>query len=252
VRPKTLIFPLNPAYGDGQCRRLVRIEVADGRTSAHLSDNFHEMRCLVQHDGRAVLAIEGTSIRTPTTACPAAAAVLQELVGTPLTAPGRHFYGGSRARHHCTHLYDLAVLAIRHAGRAIGTTCYDAQVPDETDAPVLLSIVCDGVLVHRWMVRDGTILEPPALTGRKLEKGFATWAVDAFPDDQLEAATILSRTWLIAIGRRFLIDRAAGQRIDANAEMIGRCYAYSPERAAEARFLPRQLREPDTLETTID
>jgi hypothetical protein len=250
VRPNTLIFPPNPAYGDGRCRRLIRIDVADGAVSAHLSDNFHELRCRVQHDGHTVLAIEGTPIRLPTTACPGAIAVLQDLVGTSLTASGKAFYGGGKAQHHCTHLYDLAVLAIRHARRGIGTTCYDAQVPDETDAPVALSITCNGVAVHRWTVRQGVILDPPDLAGRTLEKGFAAWAVQTFVDDELEAATILARTWLIAVGRGFLIDAAAGEHIDANVDMIGRCFAYQPERATEARFVAGQLREPESLTTS--
>jgi len=252
VRPNSLIFPPNLAYGDGCCRRLIRIDVADGSVSAHLSDNFHELRCRIQHDGWVVLAIEGTPIRLPTTACPGAIAVLQELVGTPLTASGKDFYGDGRARHHCTHLYDLAVLAIRHARDEAGATCYDAEVPDETDAPVVVSITRDGVVVHRWTVRSGVIFDPPELAGRKLEKGFAAWAIETFADDELEAATILARTWLIAIGRGFLIDGVAGERIDANAEMIGRCFAYQPERASEALFVAGQLREPAALTTTRD
>jgi len=252
VRPQTLVFATNPAYGHGLCRRLVRIDVADGVISAHLSDTFHEMCCRIWHDGQSVLAIEGTSIRVPTTACPGAVAVLQELVGTPLTASGQHFYGGGRARHHCTHLYDLAVLAIRHATGPAGTTCYDAQVPDETDRPVEISVMRDGVKVHRWTVREGVILDPPALAGRTLDKGFAAWAADAFASHELDAATILARTWLIAIGRRFLIDEAAGERIDINTEMIGRCFAYQPERVATAHFIPGQLRDADALSTRID
>jgi hypothetical protein len=247
VRPNTLCFPPDPAYGDGRCRRIIRLGAEDGLVSAHLTDNFHELRCRVRHDGKSVLAIEGTPIRLPTTACPGAIAVLQELVGTALTASGKEFYGDGRARHHCTHLYDLAVLAIRHAGRAPGTTSYDAVVPDETNAPVVLSITRNGDSVHRWTVRDGVILDPPHLAGRTLEKGFAGWAVQAFTDDELEAATILARTWLIAIGRRFLIDAAAGLPITQNGEMRGRCYAYAPERADQARFVPGQLRDPDTL-----
>jgi len=252
MRPNTLIFPPNPTYGDGCCRRLIRIDVADGSVWAHLSDNFHELRCGVRHDGQDVLAVEGKPIRLPTTACPEAIALLQELVSTPVTASGKDFYGDGRARHHCTHLYDLAVLAIRHARSERGTTCYDAQVPDETNAPVALSITRNGVAIHRWTVRQGIILHPPELAGRTLEKGFAGWAVETFTDDELEAATILARTWLIAIGRGLLVDEVAGERIDANTDMIGRCFAYQPERASEARFVAGQLREPVTLTTTSD
>jgi len=252
VRPNTLTFPPDPAYGEGQCRRIIRIDVAKEVVMAHLSDNFHEMRCLVHHDGKVVVAIEGIPIRLPTTACPGAIHVLQELVGMPLTASGKDFYGDGRARRHCTHLFDLAVLAIRHATGEVGTTCYDAVVPDETDDPVVLSITRNGLPVHRWKVRGSTILDPAHLAGHTLERGFAAWAVQTFADDELEAATILARTWLIAIGRRFLIDEAAGQRITQNTEMVGRCYAYQSEHANTARFVAGQLRDPETLATTVD
>ena len=128
------------------------------------------------------------------------------------------------------------MLAVRHGRSAPHKTHYAAIVPDETDAPVSVSITRDGSIVHRWQIRNGIILSPEGLHGNTLDKGFAAWAADVFEDDDLEAATILARTWLIAIGRRFLPEQAAGRTIDENKEMIGRCFAYAPERATSAQF----------------
>lgn len=248
MRPANLCYPPNPAYGSGACRRMVQITCGDGVVDAHLSDTFHEMRCRVRHDGEVVTAIEGETIRIPTTACPAAITVLQDLVGTRLDLPGRAFYSGGRARRHCTHLFDLAVLAIQHGRSAEGSCRYDAIVPDETDSPVAITIHRNDIEIHRWLIQDATILHPPALQGKTLDRGFAAWATVHFADGALEAATILARTWLIAVGRRYLVEQAAGQAISQNAEMAGRCFAYAAENAQAARFTSGSIAIEPTLE----
>lgn len=227
MRPKQLNFPLNPDYGTGSTIRRVSLRAQSNRVDGHLLDNFHEMRCSIVHDGTIVTAVAGQSIRIPTTACPGAVGQLQSLVGLPISTPRRDFYAGGIARHHCTHLLDLAVMAIGHAQRPSTEILYEAEVPDEVDAPVPIAIWRNGRLVCRWLVRQGAILEPLKLRGRPLGTGFAAWASLAFEQDQLEAATILARTWLIAVGRRYRPSQAAGRPARDNPEMLGRCYAYS-------------------------
>lgn len=236
MRPKTLNYPINPDYGTGACYRHVTVAVADGRVTAYLTDNFHEMRCVVHHDGMVVTAIDGEAIRIPTSACPGAIGQLRALVGLPIGTPTREFYRGALASSHCTHLLDLAVIAIRHCGQARETTSYDATVPDEIAGETTVEIGRNGARVHRWLVRDGRIVAPCALRGRTLEKGFAAWASEVFDADDFEAATILARTWLIAIGRRYRVADAAGEPTSLNPQMFGRCYAYSPPNIATAVF----------------
>lgn len=247
MRPRQLFYPPNPDYGTGACRRIIGIASRPGTVDAHLSDNFHEMRCRIRHDGRIVTAIESEAIRIPTSACPGAASILQELVGIRLDTPKRALYADGRALRHCTHLFDLAVLAIGFAPSPPMRTRFEAIVPDELDAPVFLSIRQDGRIVHRWLVRDGVIQEPESLRGNILGKGFAHWASTAFAGSTLDAATILARTWLIAIGRQFLTTATAGQPIAVNRDMAGRCFAYSPPHAATAVFLPGHLRSETDL-----
>ncbi|KXU32842.1 hypothetical protein A0J57_07945 [Sphingobium sp. 22B] len=227
MRPKQLNFPLNPDYGTGATIRRVSLRAQSNRVDAHLLDNFHEMRCSIVHDCSIVTAITGESVRIPTTACPAAVQQLQSLVGLPISTPTRDFYAGGIARHHCTHLLDLAVMAIGHAQRPSTEILYEAEVPDELELPVPMTIWRNGRLACRWLVRQGAILEPLELRGRPLGTGFAAWASLVFEQDQLEAATILARTWLIAIGRRYRPSQAAGRPARDNPEMLGRCYAYS-------------------------
>src|SRR3546814_10931552 len=100
---------------------------------------------------------------------------------------------------------------------------YEAEVPDEVELPVPITIRRNGRLVCRWLVRQGAILDPLELRGRPLGAGFAAWASRAFEQDRLEAATILSRTWLIAIGRRYRPAQVAGRPARDNREIGGKC-----------------------------
>lgn len=243
MRPTQLCYPPNPDFGSGLCRRRVHFAGEEGRVSVILADNFHEMSCTIEHDGEQVTGISGQTVRIPTSACPAAASLLPELRGATLRQSPVSYYRDGGARRHCTHLYDLAILAIRHAARGGGTTEYVAVVPDETDRPVEIAIDQDGVPVHRWEIRNGVILSPQPLAGRPLDRGFARWAAEQWIDDAFDAATILSRTWLIAIGRQYAIDLVAGQSVMRNQEMVGRCFAYDPVRASDAVFLGGNVRD---------
>jgi len=80
--------------------------------------------------------------------------------------------------------------------------------------------------------------------------GFARWAAAHWSDDEFDAATILSRTWLIAIGRQYAIDRVAGQPVTRNQEMIGRCFAYDPVRASDTVFVAGSIRDSRAGEQT--
>jgi len=250
VRPTQLCYPPNPDFGSGLCRRWIHVTREKGRVAADLADNFHEMSCTIEHDGEQVTGVVGQTVRIPTSACPAAASLLPELIGTSLKQSPALYYQDSRARRHCTHLYDLAILAIRHAARGGGTTEYVAVVPDETDRPVEIGIDRDGDPVHRWEIRNGVIVSPQQLAGRTLGRGFARWAAAHWSDDEFDAATILSRTWLIAIGRQYAIDRVAGQPVTRNQEMIGRCFAYDPVRASDTVFVAGSIRDSRAGEQT--
>ncbi len=238
---RPLGYPPNPAYGEGACHRRVVLDGAEGRVDASLADDFHRFDCLLLHDGAAITELSGQGIRVPTSLCAGSAELLADLVGLPLQTSSTVFYGNGRARRHCTHLYDLAVLAIGHARRGQERRVYEAIVPDETDRPVQLEIRANDTVVHSWTVKDGFILAPPMLAGHPLGRGMAHWAVQIFADDVLEAAIILTRTWLIAVGRRYLVASAIGKAITLNAALIGSCYAYDPGRAGDGIFMDSQV-----------
>jgi hypothetical protein len=230
-------FPRNPDYGKGEARRIVRLHKAgDAIVDAHLIDNYHEMRVRIGHDGAVVTSVEGEMVRFPTTACPAAPLMARELVGVQLQTDLRALYEPVRRRRNCTHLFDIAVLSMRHARRHAVSRTYEAIVPDAIDNPVTIEVRCDTIPVHSWLVRDGVILSPAALAGLPLLKGFTRWSSAMFEGDALEAATLLGKTCFIATVRPFAPEESAGESVQSNVAMAGACYAYAPERMAQARY----------------
>lgn len=235
-------FP-NPHYGSGVARRHIRLTSHSGYVESHLVDIFHELRCRVEHDGRVITRVTGETIRVPTSACPSAVAALEELVGMEIGIDMATFYADGRARRNCTHLFHLAVLCAAQAGRTKTNRTYDAIVPDETDSPVEISVLCDGAEVHRWTIRSGKITHPQSLAGQPLLAGFTSWASKAFTGPALEAANVLSQTYFIAQARRYDTDAVAGEVLGINSPMLGVCFAYSPSQVETARYLGGNYRD---------
>jgi len=240
---RTLSYPKNPSYGSGSCRRRISLRQNGQQVFASLDDNYHEMTCDLRHDGTVVSDIRAETLRIPTTSCPGAAAVLRELIGMPLDIDMATLYGGGRSRRHCTHLFDLAALAIAHAGRSQTNRRYDAIVPDSGGGSVTIKVWRDGQIVHLWQVQDDHIVSPSELAGLPLLAGFMAWAARHFRDHDLEAAAVLGKTYLISNGRRYLTEAFAGQSIRSNSQMIGLCHSYSREQIDQAIFLSGEVRD---------
>ena len=237
-----LPLPENTNFGSRTSRRKVRLASDGGRVIAQFSDIYHEMSCEVFHDGETIQSISGAMSRVPTSLCQGATQVLEMLTGAPLDADLSEFYGGSRAKQQCTHLYDLAVMAIRHCRRE-GERIYEAEVPDMVGV-VDVSIRCNGKPVHQWRIKDERIVVPVELSGKPVIKGFMSWAHKIYSDpDKLEAALILSRTIFIARGRRFSIASGRGHTLDTHKTLEGSCYAYQPARASSGHYLGTNERD---------
>ena len=111
--------------------RKIRLAADGCRITGDLVDDPHHFRVHLEHDGQRVTALQSEAIRYPWTPCPEAARPLQELVGIPLsprcTAVGEH----SRADSQCTHLFDLAGLAVAHAAAGRKLRLYHCVVAGE-------------------------------------------------------------------------------------------------------------------------
>ena len=219
---------------DGHHRRHLRFAATDRVACGALEDDVHHVRVVVEHDGERVTAISGEDVRLPWATCPASVAGLQTLVGTRL-ADARELQGAYDASVHCTHFFDVAQLTIAHAARGAGTREYRCTVelpgPDGSDAPIVATITCDGAVVYRWEVRDGTVVSPGPFAGAQLRRGFRARR-DTLADDPAEAALVLRRAvWMSPIRHMDLDDY---ESIAATGVAAGSCFTNQPERVGVA------------------
>lgn len=216
----------NPTFGAGALRRRIRLLATDGVVNAGVEDQYHSFRLMLRHDGARITSIEPRFLRVPLTTCPSAEAPLRGFVGLALNTSWRELVGQHNPRQHCTHLFDLTVLAMTHALRG-GERTYDVAVPDEYPDAVWSTVHRDGALVLRWKTFKGTILEPEALADRPLLRGFSIWANAAFDHDELEAALVLHKGYFVSRARPWNVEAQAGRTVSHHTMMRGACHSYS-------------------------
>lgn len=231
--------------GPGIYRRRVRIVTAAGEARADLEDDLHRVGAVIRHDGACVTAVEGKPIRVPWSLCPQSTARLERLVGMALSPHPLAGYRHTPGPEQCTHMFDMAGLAIAHAARGSAGCTYDAAVPvAEEDGPQTATLHRDGVLVLRWTV-DGTRLTAPALYAGQDLRRLPDWGETALPDlDAYEAMIVLRRAMLISGSRRVDVD--AFTTAFATGYPLGACYVYqrgTAERAERNRGTRRDFSE---------
>ena len=132
----------------------------------------------------------------------------------------------TNASEQCTHLMDLAGLAIAAAARSITRRWYDIAVPQRIDERTLATLDRDGARLLSWELLNTTIAGPAPFQGVSLREGMAAWALAHLSEEEAEAALILRRCALISLGRAKNLDA------QVHAEPTGRCFVQQPERAA--------------------
>jgi len=241
----------------GPFRRRIRIAARPGVVTADLEDDFHHFGVELHHDGELVVSMDASAPRYPWSTCPSAGTVLRELHGAPLsprvTAAAEH----SDPRAHCTHLFDLAALAMAHAARDTAGRCqYDAEIPTVDDAGrASVRLWRDRIPVHTWTLafaRDGRrrVVDPEPFTVAPWHGGFMRWAEASFEPEAAEAAIVLRRACEIGLGRGMDLEAyatAGGLR----PIMEGVCFSMQPERIERAVRMRGTIRDfaaaPDAL-----
>ncbi len=231
------IAPLDPDYGGGCYRRAIRL-VPTGANSieAALEDDAHAFALTLHHDGQRVTAIEGRAVRYPLTTCDGAVVPLRAMAGAPLGDARQELNAYVDPRANCTHLHDLALLAIMHAFRAEPACRYDISVPDTHEGRTLAILERDGVRLLGWELHDGVIETPALYAGQVALGGFTRWARTALEPRELEHALMLQRGCMVARSRIF--DRAAHREPAVRHGMRAVCYSYSPGQVEHALGTP--------------
>lgn len=214
---------------DGAYHRRIDLHApSPSEVAAELEDDFHHFRVWVGHDGERVVTVGAEALRYPWSTCPQAKAELLGLVGAPLLGDATAIADLLPARRNCTHLHDLAGLALAHAAHRRDRRRYDIVVPDRDETGCTRAVLQrDGTPLLSWDLRWHVIEGPPPWTGVSLRGGFAAWARANLDPDTAEAATVLRRAVAISLGR--VVAWQAFERASDLAEtMLGACYTFSP------------------------
>jgi hypothetical protein len=215
-----------------QFRRRVGIhstgDTTRGEVRACLEDDFHHFRVRIVHVNGKTQQVDGWAVRHPYSTCPLAANQLTHLVNAPLNGLAHSVMRVTDPSAQCTHLMELAGLAIAAAARSIAQRLYDIAVPRRVAGRTLATLDRDGQRVLAWELVDTTITAPGPFQGVSLRKGMAAWALGNLSEDEAEAALVLRRCALISLGRALNLDA------QLHAEPTGRCFVQQPERAPQS------------------
>lgn len=198
------------AWGSGVYRRRIRLVARDRLVRADLEDDFHRFGVDLEHDGTRVVEARARAARFPWETCPGAGARIEELAGTPLLDRAVDLAGHTDARRHCTHLFDLAALALAHAAAGRARRQYDIAVPDRRDGRTRATLERDGAPFLEWELDRSEIVSTGPFAGVSLRgRSFLDWIAAHLDADRAEAALVLRRAVYIAIGRATDLDALA-------------------------------------------
>ncbi len=219
----------NPHYGQGCYRRRIRLIAETGLVKAELEDDCHGFRIQLNHDGRMVTDVDGEALRVPMSSCPGALKPLQSLAGIKLDCAAPDIVAQVDPTSNCTHLYDLALLAMAHPGWGVKERVYDVEVEDmpTEGGTARAEVFLNGKSVLRWQLQWTTISEPSELEGRPVLKGFAAWANDYFQGLEREAAFVLCKGVFVGLSRIYDMSDIGGRPALEHSDMLGVCYSYS-------------------------
>ncbi len=188
------------------------------------------MAVALEHDGEVITRVVPQMDRWPWLNCPGAKAVVERtFAGKPIRSADPR----ESKRLNCTHLYDLAELAVRHAFDE-KPTVYDIAVSDPVDGRNRAEFRKNGELKLAYELVSDVVQTPNAAKGLHLLK-LRDWTM-SLSGDEREWARILQWVSLIAHSRQMEWD--LGSLPDP--QMKASCFNYQPEsRASTYRVGPR-------------
>lgn len=210
--------------------RRIRVRRKPAWIAADLEDNFHRFGVRLTLVGHTVARVEGIARRVPWSTCPGALAALRDFEGHDVRVPFE-IDKDAKATRHCTHLFDIARLALDHLRLDLPGRDYRVSVagPIERELAVL---TVDGQRARTWELAKHRIVAPAEWQGLDV----ATATARSTPEQDPEA-------WLELMLMRRAIHIARGRFIDqdrwATAADVGAapsCISFQPHvRAAALR-----------------
>ncbi len=230
-------------YGRGIYRRRILLRGSPGAVVADLEDDFHRFRVHLEHDSETIRVLRGEATRYPWTTCSGAIAPLAHLAGAPLSPRPTALADHTDPRSHCTHLFDLAALAVAHAAAGRDRRVYDIAVPDRIEKRTQPTLHRDGELLLSWSVDTHEILEPPPFSGMLMRgRQFLRWAEANLDTDLAEATLALRRACYISGGRAHDLDGTPVASVYLPLTR-GSCWTFQPENAPHGARVKGTTRE---------
>jgi hypothetical protein len=230
----------------GVYRRRIVLDSSGQLVRAAVEDDFHHFEIELSMADEVVSAIDVRSFRHTWTTCPGAVAALDDFIGQRIESRILRRKDVTDPSQHCTHLYDLAILAICRGSRGVGRTVYDIEIedrfqirnnekapldpPDHRNYPALgrseAYLRRDGVLALHWSLDGHVITAPSEVAGIDYRK-IGKWAEKLDDDSVLEAIKVLRQGVFVSEGRLFDLDGMDGPSQTRLPE--GVCYALQRE-----------------------
>lgn len=184
-----------------------------------LEDDVHRMAVTLEHNGARVTDVSAVMERAPWNLCPGAVAKLKaDWLDASLSRAARQI----DKKANCTHLYDLAELAARHALDEAETE-YEILASDPVEGVTELVLRRNGAVRQHWRAKDDVLIEPQAAAGLPL-LGLRSWIATLSGDERAEAR-MLQWGSLVAHGRHI-----PWKTENTLRALPGSCYASQPER----------------------
>jgi hypothetical protein len=197
-----------------------------------LADDAQHFRVRLRHDGSRVISIDGDAQRHPGSTCVEALRPLRALEGLSLSPRCTSVGDLAHARHHCTHWFDLAGLAVAHAESGRASREYRCAVWGASGEDGHATLERDGEPLLAWRLEGLRIRGEAPFDGQDLKGGFMAWAEDALAPDLAEAAIVLRRACYISPVRFFELDHF--RRASDVQPVTGQCYTYTDGTAQRA------------------
>jgi hypothetical protein len=220
-------------------RRAIVVRGAGGRVEADLEDDFHSFGVTLHHDRQVVRRIEARATRYPWATCLEAPGALAALEGAALRANPATLFQHADPRAHCTHLFELAALAMAQAARGDGERLFEAEVTDPEGETRTARLFRDGELAMAWRLASDVIDAPSPYAGEPLAS-FSSKRLTGLEPDEAETLLILRRVVQTARGRQMDVDAFA------TAAAMGRtaqCYSLQPPNAPRAARVTGSVRD---------
>lgn len=207
-------------------RRRIRIVPQPNRIDVDMEDDCHHFGVSIEHDGAVISRVETRELHFPWTSCQAAGAFLRErMTGLKLAEAA----AAESQRSHCTHMYDLFVLGVRHAFEDRPVQ-YEIRV---SDGDRLAQLERNGTVLLSWRIDDDS--DANGIRGGSF-RDLEVWS-RTLPEDMQEPARMLRRGVMVS-GARGLPWPLEGSAAELFPQKSGICFSFQPNRAANTMAAP--------------